>query len=343
MREFFRPTYAEAQQQQPRSQTRPWHLQELTFYITDSCSLTCSGCVTYNELALKDGVMTASGPARERMDSWARLLDVDEISVLGGEPLSHPELDTWLDYLQTKWPTALRYTIVTNGELLPQRTDDVVKWLEKGWSLEISSHSAEAYAAAQAWWASVALGLEHPPQRRVEHNQDGEEMTEFWDYQGQPLVQINQCWLFYPRRYTIHQDHIAWKPLTNARLQHSICPGKTCTHMVDGVMYRCPVQATVPRLARQYRVEGTDGLAEKDLGFDPLKGGNLSAWMRDLNTPTSQCSLCNWQEKRIPLEDPYGKKIKIVRRVNPDSPATALEHPASPDGAEHWPEPSSQA
>jgi organic radical activating enzyme len=314
MKEYFRPTYSEAQLHTPRSTSHAWHLPEMTFYITDSCSLTCSGCVTYNELALKDGVMHVSGTALERMNTWARLIDIDEISVLGGEPLSHPDLNTWLDYLQATWPNALRYNIVTNGELLPSHTDQVMQWLENGWSLEVSCHSPQAHAATQAWWQAVASQMQHPPHSQVEHNQDGEQSMEFWDHQGQPLIQINQCWLFYPRRYTTHEDHIQWKPLTNAHAQHRICPGKTCAHMVNGVMYRCPVQATIPRLAANYKVEGTNGLAQQDLGFDPLKGGNLSAWMRDLTRPTSQCSLCNWQEKRIPLEDPYSKKIKILRQ-----------------------------
>ena len=292
---------------------KAYTLPELSFYITDSCSLTCEGCVTYNELALKDGVLAVAGPAVERMDQWARLIDIDHIYVIGGEPLSHPELDTWLDYIQKTWPKASRYTIVTNGELLPSMTDRAMGWMEAGWDFEISSHSPEAYAAIQLWWEDIALQLEHKPLRNVKVEQD-EETQYFMDHTGKPLVQIGQRWLFYPRRYTTHDDHIKWGALTDSRSTHAMCPGNDCTHLVNGIMYRCPVQATIPRLTAQYRVEGTEGLAQQDLGFDPLLGGNLSAWIRDLKQPTKQCSLCDWSAKKVPLQDPYAKKIKIVRQ-----------------------------
>jgi hypothetical protein len=292
---------------------RAYTLPELSFYITDSCSMTCEGCITYNELALKDGVLSVAGAALERMNSWARLIDIEHIYVIGGEPLSHPELDTWLDYIQKTWPHAERYTIVTNGELLPSMTDRAMGWLEAGWDFEVSSHSPEAYTAVNSWWESVAVQLAAKPTRRVEQI-DGEETQYFESSEGGPLIQIGQRWQFYPRRYTVHGDHIKWLPLTHAAQQHSQCPGRDCTHLVNGIMYRCPVQATIPRLASQYRIEGTGGLADQDLGFDPLKGGNLTAWMAGLYQPKSQCSLCDWQAKRVPLQDPYAKKIKIVRQ-----------------------------
>lgn len=293
--------------------SKAYSLPELSFYITDSCSLTCSGCVTYNELALRDGVMTVSGLARERMDTWARLIDCEHVYVIGGEPLSHPELTVWTDYIQQTWPNAGRYTIVTNGELLPSMTPQAMALLEQGWDFEVSSHSPEAYEAIQLWWQDMAQDMEQRPHRALVEDQ-GEETQYFIDHTGRPLIQIGQRWHFYPRRYTAHADHIEWRELTRPGLQHNLCPGRDCTHLVNGIMYRCPVQATIPRLAAQYRVEGTSGLAQQDLGFDPLLGGNLTAWMRDLDKPTSQCGLCNWQEKRIPLEDPYSKKIKIVRQ-----------------------------
>ena len=253
------------------------------------------------------------GAALERMDTWARLIDVDHIYVIGGEPLSHPELDTWLDYIRSKWPNAERYTIVTNGELLPSMTESVMSWMEQGWDFEVSSHSPEAYEAIGLWWAELASQLEVKPLRQVKV-EDAEETQYFMDHMGRPLIELGQRWSFYPRRFVAHEDHIEWKSLTDHRLSHAQCPGKACTHLVNGIMYRCPVQATIPRLSAQFRVEGTEGLAQQDLGFDPLKGGNLSAWMRDLDKPASQCSLCDWSQKRVPLEDPYRKKIKIVRQ-----------------------------
>ena len=110
-------------------------------------------------------------------------------------------------------------------------------------------------------------------------------------------------------------------------------------------MYRCPVQAVLPRLSQRYTIEGAAGeIASKDLGYDPLKPKmSLSTWMSLLTSSTEQCRLCEWPRAMTALGDPTAKKIKLVRRVNPDSPTTALEHPANLDGDEHLPEPSNQA
>lgn len=290
-----------------------YHLPELTIYITDTCSMSCEGCITYNELAMTQGHLVCGGPALERMTQWSRLVQADRIFVIGGEPMSHPELSTWLDTVKQLWPRAQRYTIVTNGELLASMTEQVCGFMEQGWDFEISSHSKSAYQNTLAWWSDLAEQLEHKP-RRYEEVVDGELTEYYWDHKGRPLLEIGLRDEFYPRRYTVHEDHIEWRELTNAGAQHNLCKGKACTHLVNGVMYRCPVQATIPRLAQQYRIEGTEGLADLDLGFDPLEGGNLSSWFASLGRSTKQCSLCDWNEKRVPLQDPYAKKIKIVRQ-----------------------------
>lgn len=289
-----------------------YHLPELTFYITDTCGLACKGCITHNELPFANGHLELDPAARERMHTWSRLITVTHIHIIGGEPMSHPRLAQWMQHIQALWPHAERYTIVSNGEHLAQQSQLVCAAWELGWDLEISAHSTATWTAVQSWFATVSQQFVAPPQHHVAVLA-GERTDWYSDSHGQVLMQLSQHTEFYPRRYHVAADHVTWQPLTSATQQHALCKGRDCVHMVQGVMYRCPIQATVPRLARQFRVEGTAGLAQQDLGFDPLRDTHLSAWIDSMLQPTPQCSLCDWREKRVPLENPYAKKVRIVR------------------------------
>ena len=343
MKEYFRPTYSEAQLHTPRSAHHPWHLPELSVYITDSCALSCTGCISFNNYAL-GGHLALTDTVRERVATWARLVTVDRLYIIGGEPLSHPNLAEWQQLVEQSWPDS-RWTIVTNGRGLESRSAEVQTWIEQGWDLEVSSHSREDYTTTLAWWQNLAGDFIEPSQHQVLKDHMGE--THYWmDSQGGAVMQIGLRDQFYAPTHQVADGIITWPQLTSARSSHRRCPAKNCTHLVDGKMYSCPVQATVPRLAERYTVEGPAGeLAEQDLGYDPLARNRrtLSTWMTLLSQPKSQCSLCSWPRPLEALTDPTAKKVKLTRRVSPDSPATALEHQPSLDGDEHWPEPSSQA
>jgi hypothetical protein len=344
MTTFFRPTYSESTGPQQIAHTETaWHRPELTIYITDSCALSCTGCITYNNYAL-GGHLSVSKEVVERMESWARLITVDQITVLGGEPLSHPDLASWMELVERLWPQA-QWSMVTNGRALASRTQEVLSWIERGWDFEVSSHSREDFDAVQAWWQGVTTLMLAPVAARRLRDEMG--ITDYWeDSEGRPMMQIGLRDRFYvPVHEETVEGNIKWRELTSARATHSRCPARTCTHLVEGRMYRCPVQATVPRLAERFHIEGEAGkIAEQDLGYDPLAPrGSLSRWMALLDQPTEQCRLCTWPRPMQSLGDVTAKKVKLVKKINPDSPATALEHPASLDDVEPLPEPSSQA
>jgi hypothetical protein len=344
MSNYYRPTHNEAQgPQQLQSVTQPWSLPELSVYITDSCSLSCHGCISYNNYAL-GGHLALTDTVKERISTWARLVSVDRIYVIGGEPLSHPDLVSWMQFLEQLWPSS-RWTIVTNGRGLERRTAEVQAWIEQGWDLEISSHTQADFDSTQAWWGTLIADMLVPTVARRQKDHMG--ITDYWeDSEGRPVMQIGLRDHFYAATHTVKDGRITWNKLTSARSSHNLCPAKNCTHLVDGRMYSCPVQATAPRLAERYSIEGPAGeLAQKDLGYDPLVKNrqSLSSWMATLNQPKSQCSLCQWPRPLEALADPTVKKVKLVKRVSPSSPTIALAHPANLDGDEHLPTASSQA
>jgi hypothetical protein len=304
-----------------------YRVPQLNFYITDSCALSCAGCVSFNNTPLQNRVQGLSEEVRSRLSAWSSVLSADRLYVIGGEPFSAGDLPEWIDFIDAHFQGDLR-TIVTNGRALAQHTASIVTWLEQGWDLEISSHSPEDFARAHAWWRELSSDLELPYQHSRVKDHFGQ--TDYYmDSAGRPLVQIGERWMFYPQRYTVANDGIHWRALTPAAQSHRSCSARTCAYLVDGIMYRCPVQAAIPRLAAQYTIHDTGSVFMGSLGRDPLtaQGQSLSAWMASLDTAQSQCSLCDPLEPLQPIGDPTVKKIKIVRR---DSPATAQAHYPNP-------------
>lgn len=317
MTDFFRPTNQEAQGPQSLPKvTQPWRVGQLNIYITDSCSLSCQGCISFNDFAL-GGHLMLTDTVRERMAVWAQNVFVEHIYIMGGEPLAHPDIDSYLEFIDQLWPRTPRRTIVTNGVLLAQRTDSVQRWLEQGWDIEVSAHTQAEFDAVTQWWNQLSesmIGSTVPERRKDLYG-----ITDYWvDADGAPLIQIGLRDRFHKPNYRVtEQGTLAWPKLTSRRTTHSLCGAKECHYLVDGVMYRCPVQATLPRLSERYTIEGEAGaIAEQDLGFDPLNPRHsLSLWMDTLNRPTAQCSLCEWPRPLESLGDPHAKKIQLVRRT----------------------------
>ena len=331
----LRPTNQEATHGvNARAETRPWRIPELTIYITDSCSMSCQGCITSNNLAL--GGHLRLEDARQRMDVWARLVQVEHLYVIGGEPMSHPDLAAWITYLDKAFDSP-RKTIVTNGHGIDSRTQEVATWLELGWDFEISSHSQEDFTRATEWWRALSVELLDITATERQVTEDG--LTDYYsDSEGQPLMQIGVRTEFYAPSYDVVEGEIVWRELTNPMAAHRACPAKACTHLVNGVMYRCPVQATVPRLAQKFNIQGRAGeLAQRDLGYDPLaqNSRSLSTWMNTLGAVSEQCRLCKWPRTRETMPNPGLKKIKLHPRVNPGSPATVQDTDSSPVDVEH--------
>lgn len=99
---------------------KPYKLKYCNFYITNVCNLNCTNCNRYNNFAFKGHFKWAE--VADSYAKWAEILDVTEFGILGGEPLLHPEFETWVTEIAKLWPDAL-IGIVTNGTQLEAKRD----------------------------------------------------------------------------------------------------------------------------------------------------------------------------------------------------------------------------
>lgn len=117
------------------------HLNLVEFYITNNCNFNCTGCNRFNNYAF-----TGTQKWQEYADiyqQWSQILDFDNFSILGGEPMMNPTYLEWLKNIIDLWPNA-NGTFVTNGHFLtPQNQEfyDIVKGTNGRVSLEIGLHN----------------------------------------------------------------------------------------------------------------------------------------------------------------------------------------------------------
>ncbi|MBQ7216454.1 MAG: radical SAM protein [Synergistaceae bacterium] len=99
----------------------------LGFHVTEHCNLNCASCDNFSPLADPE-FLDVEEFSRDlsRMAELFRHHDCDRISLLGGEPLLHPELISIIKIVRKNF-TSGRVRLLTNGILLTQQSPDFWK------------------------------------------------------------------------------------------------------------------------------------------------------------------------------------------------------------------------
>lgn len=117
-----------------------YKLRYSEFHITNVCNLNCTNCHKFNNFAFsghhlwKDNAKSSA--------EWAKLVDIDTIAIIGGEPMLNPDFLDWVHGISTLWPSS-DIVIVTNGTQLNRWPElyDVLKTYQGRIELEINRHS----------------------------------------------------------------------------------------------------------------------------------------------------------------------------------------------------------
>lgn len=123
---------------------------KLTWDITNKCNLRCKHC----------GAIDLLNNAKEEYKNWKKVIDyasdfVDYISLLGGEPLLHPDITEIIEYCNQK---SIEVLIITNGQVSPHIIDDIMKHDIKSMfvSIEGMETSNDKIRGKGSWEKSVA-------------------------------------------------------------------------------------------------------------------------------------------------------------------------------------------
>jgi len=100
-----------------RRKPRLYHFET---HITDHCNLNCKGCGHFSNVSPKHFENLAD--FERDMGNMARLFEVEQIFLLGGEPLLHPDVDQFILTARRLFPRTRLY-LMTNGVLVTRMND----------------------------------------------------------------------------------------------------------------------------------------------------------------------------------------------------------------------------
>jgi len=81
------------------------------FYINHICNLNCKGCNRFNDHNFVGHQLWQD--YEQDLRKWGEYILIDQIVIMGGEPLLNPTLKDWVLGLNSIWPQALQ--ILSNG------------------------------------------------------------------------------------------------------------------------------------------------------------------------------------------------------------------------------------
>lgn len=118
------------------------HLSYAEFYVTNVCNLSCENCNRYNNFAFA-GHQSWDAYA-DQYAEWAKIIDIEMICILGGEPMLNPDFIKWVQGISELWPNSF-IRIATNGTQL-DRWPELYSILEKSEGriyLEVNHHGTD--------------------------------------------------------------------------------------------------------------------------------------------------------------------------------------------------------
>lgn len=118
-------------------------LPRVEFYITNVCNLNCSNCNRLNNYKFAGHQYWKDHS--DQYEQWSKILDVESITILGGEPLLNPDLKSWLYGIRLFWPNA-KIELLTNGTRIPSVKNLYKYLLDNDIRLSVSLHSRSLYS-----------------------------------------------------------------------------------------------------------------------------------------------------------------------------------------------------
>jgi organic radical activating enzyme len=147
------------------------NLSYAEFYITNVCNLNCPNCNRFNNFSFSGH--SSWEEYKEHYSKWAKILKIDEIGILGGEPMLNPDFMSWLRGIRDLWPKS-KINVITNGTQLNKFPDfyDYVSKNSKHIKIKISYHG---FIQKEKVVNDIKNWLQQPVKITFPHNKTSDE------------------------------------------------------------------------------------------------------------------------------------------------------------------------
>lgn len=285
-------------------------LRLVQFYISHTCNLACPNCLSLNNFAISGHEAYDDNLAKQ----WADIIEITDLTIIGGEPLSNPDLDNWVNGLRSIYLID-DFKICTNGTLLDQWIESAKKWIENRVVIEISVHSSNHLEKINAAIEKIVDQLDvesfsgtYPDYEFPEYYR---EYNKIIFYKQFPAFIINYNFEFSAWGVKSIEPNKLNFFRNNAELAHKSCPYKDCHYIYKGEMYKCGTLVGAKALIEKYHVDIISNILIDKYKPISLNDPNIE---NKLSTITEnfipQCAMCPIGESNsVSIENATVKKL----------------------------------
>ena len=272
-------------------------IPKVEFYINHTCNLTCKNCNRFNNHHFV-GWQNFNDYKLE-LEQWANYVNIEQIVIMGGEPLLNPSLLDWVDGLNSLWNTHVQ--ILSNGT----RLDKTKKLYDKlvgtrNW-LGISWHNRHH---KDRLLAQISAFMTHPIQLPDNINDDlhtGDQL-EFIDANGVKIIVWVQDEFGSAAVIRNSQGNLTLHN-NDPEEVHPTCGfvQNKCYHMIEAKLYKCGPVALMPEFDRQHPLDISSDDRELLNSYTPLSVEEFEhrgeEFLKNIDRVIPQCKFCpvGWQ------------------------------------------------
>jgi len=276
-------------------------IPKVEFYITNVCNLTCEDCNRFNNHDFKG--WQAWSDYESIYEQWAEYVDIEQIVILGGEPLLNPTIMDWIYGLNRIWKRNIQ--TLTNGTRINQVRGLYELLKETDNWIGISLHD-------QNYLPTLEQDIEKFMSGRVVKTDKSHPLNKgradfvYWDRNKvsiplwtQDEFMSSAIRLLPGGKFGLYSsDPVA---------AHDICPiaKNKSYHFIRGKLYKCGPVALFPEFDQQHEFDISAEDRELLNSYKPLSIDEFETrgqdFLQTIDNPIPQCKFCPSQSnfKRI--------------------------------------------
>jgi hypothetical protein len=278
---------------------------KVDFYITNICNLTCQDCNRFNNYDFK-GWQKWSDYAATYAD-WSKKVQLQAITIMGGEPLLNPTLTDWVQGLNQLF--GIEVQVLTNGTRFQHAQDLYPALLYRSPRtgalnhIGVSLHTASEFDALDSDIRSFLQGpITVMPKGKNPWNSD----CCYKDANG-VIVNVYVKDIF--GSSAIQLDSVGTKTLHNSdpAVAHANCSFAQfkAYHFIRGKLYKCGPVALLPEFEAQHSFVLSESDRQLLNSYQALSVDNFDDYHAEffdkIDQPIAQCKFCPEQFNAKPI------------------------------------------
>jgi len=284
-------------------------LGTVQFYISHTCNLGCDNCLSYNNFLIKghDKFSDYSTDAVE----WSRLVDPNDMSIIGGEPLSNPDVNNWVVGVRDLFPNCKDFKVCTNGTMIMKHVSNILNWWDKNVILEVHAHTVDHFEKSCKDIETIIGNKVYKKTNSTPANSPeyyNEDFDVFYIVDDKLVAVVAAPYNFKQWGVNAYKNN-QWELYnSNPKIAHMMCVANDCHYIYKGQMYKCGTIVGAKEFVKTYKVKQEH--ADLINAYTPISWNDESV-ENDLITLTKnsidQCALCPSINKWTAIENVKNK------------------------------------